>query len=274
MVVARYFQQMIAMVVFVLYAWITPAFATMEADFNKGIHTMTPTATQSEKTTTSSGRTATMKLLQMDFPFYGPGKEEMDRTLQDLSKSIADYPGVIWKIWTVNEDTHEGGGIYLFADEESLNSYVAMHTERLKGFGVTTVNSKVFEIPEILTKITRGPLTRQNKGIITSSKATTQMRLLQMDFPYDGPGKEEMDRTLQELSQSIADYPGVIWKIWTVNEDTHQAGGIYLFEDEDSLNSYVEMHSERLKGFGVTTLNAKIFEIPEVLTRISCGPIP
>ena len=58
------------------------------------------------------------------------------------------------------------------------------------------------------------------------------MRLLQMDFPFNGPGKDEMDQNLQELSQSIAEYPGVIWKIWTVNESTHEGGGVYLFEDE------------------------------------------
>lgn len=99
-----------------------------------------------------------MKLLQMDFPFQGPGKEEMDRTLQDLANSIAEYPGLIWKIWTVNEDTQEGGGIYLFEDEDSLNAYVQMHTERLKGFGVSAVNAKIFDIPEVLTNITRGPI--------------------------------------------------------------------------------------------------------------------
>jgi len=215
-----------------------------------------------------------MRLLQMDFSYNGPGKEEMNRTLQNLAKSIAEYPGVIWKIWTVNEKTHEGGGIYLFEDEASLQSYVEMHTERLKGFGVTTVNAKVFEIPETLTKISRGQLTRNKNADITSSKATTEMRLLQMDFPFNGPGKEEMDQNLQELSQSIAEHPGIIWKIWTVNEKTHEGGGIYLFEDEASLRTYVEMHTERLKGFGVTTVHAKTFEVPEVLTKITWGPIP
>lgn len=215
-----------------------------------------------------------MKLLQMDFPFSGTSKDEMNTTLQDLAKSIAEYPGVIWKVWTVNENTHEGGGIYLFDNEASLNSYVKMHTERLKGFGVTTVNAKVFDIPEVLTRIARGQLARNPDAVITTNKPIADMRLLQMDFPFNGPGKDEMDRTLQDLSKSIAECPGVIWKIWTVNEDTREGGGIYLFEDEVSLNAYVQMHSERLKGFGVTTVNAKIFEIPEVLTKITWGPIP
>ena len=55
---------------------------------------------------------------------------------------------------------------------------------------------------------------------------------------------------------------------------THEGGGIYLFEDEKSLVEYDDMQTERLKGMGVTTLNTKIFEIPEVLTQITYGPIP
>lgn len=215
-----------------------------------------------------------MKLLQMDFPFSGTSKNEMNDKFQELAKSIAEYPGVIWKIWTVNEGTREAGGIYLFEDEASLNAYVPMHTERLKGSGVVTVNAKIFDIPEVLTGISRGQLTRHHDNVITSNKPAAKMRLLQMDFPFSGQGKDEMDRTLQDLAQSIADYPGVIWKIWTVNEDTHEGGGIYLFEDEASLKAYVEMHTERLRSMGVTTVNAKIFEIPQSLTEITCGPIP
>lgn len=119
-----------------------------------------------------------MKLLQMDFPFDGPGKDEMNTSFQDLAKSIAGYPGLIWKIWTVNEGTHEGGGIYLFEDEASLNAYAKMHTERLKGFGVSTVSAKVFDIPEVLTRIARGQLTRQHDAVITSNKELAAMRLL------------------------------------------------------------------------------------------------
>jgi hypothetical protein len=222
----------------------------------------------------SQDRTESIRLLQMDFPFQGPGKDEMNRDFRDLAQSIADYPGVIWKIWTVNEETHEAGGIYLFEDETALNQYVAMHTERLKGFGVTSVTSKIFEIPEVLTKIAGGRLERAGGTPVTSAKPIESMRLLQMDFPFQGPGKDEMNRDFRDLAQSIADYPGVIWKIWTVNEETHEAGGIYLFEDETALNQSVAMHTERLKGFGVTSVTSKTFEIPEILTRICRGPIP
>jgi len=261
------FKLLFAASLFVLIAWLP--YASARAVPNK-----TESHSKAVQTSDHKGSVKTIKLLQMDFPFAGQGKDDMNLNYQELSQSIADYPGVIWKIWTVNEDTQEAGGIYLFEDEYALNSYVEMHVERLKGFGITSVNSKVFDIPEKLTAIARGQLTRQQETAIRSSKPLTEMRLLQMDFPFNGPGKEAMDQNLQELSQSIADYPGVIWKIWTVNEETREGGGIYLFEDEKSLTEYVKMHTERLKGMGVSTLNIKIFEVPEVLTMISRGPIP
>ena len=31
------------------------------------------------------------------------------------------------------------------------------------------------------------------------------MKFLQMDFSFNGPGKEEMNKSFQELAQSIAD---------------------------------------------------------------------
>ena len=49
---------------------------------------------------------------------------------------------------------------------------------------------------------------------------------------------------------------------------------VSTFSKMKSLVEYAEMHTERLKGMGVTTLNTKIFEIPEVLTQITYGPIP
>ena len=99
---ARYLQLTIAMSLFVLQAWIMPSFATSEADsaFINAVTSanMAQQAAQGE-------RTKTMKLLQMDFPHQGPGKVEMNDNFKDLAKSIVEYPGVIWKIWTVNEDT-------------------------------------------------------------------------------------------------------------------------------------------------------------------------
>ncbi|SDX41736.1 monooxygenase [Thiocapsa roseopersicina] len=97
-------------------------------------------------------------LLQIDFPFQGPWGAEMSATMQGLAESIAQEPGLIWKIWTENPETSEAGGIYLFKDRPSAEAYLAMHTERLVGFGIPHVNAKLFEVNRELSAIDRAPL--------------------------------------------------------------------------------------------------------------------
>lgn len=97
--------------------------------------------------------------------------------------------------------------------------------------------------------------------------------ILQVDFPYQGPWGDEMAAAMEGLAQSIAGEPGLIWKFWTENREQGEAGGIYLFKDIPSAQAYLEMHSSRLKGFGIPHVNGKIFAINEALSRIDRAPL-
>lgn len=99
-----------------------------------------------------------MKLVQFDFPYSGPFGQDMTEAMDGLARSIVDEPGFIWKIWTENESEQEAGGIYLFSDEKSARNYIVKHTGRLKEFGITNVNAKVFDVNGSLTRITKGPV--------------------------------------------------------------------------------------------------------------------
>ena len=99
------------------------------------------------------------------------------------------------------------------------------------------------------------------------------MILLQIDFPFEGAMGEEMSKSFKELAESIRDEEGLIWKIWTQNEETKEAGGIYLFSDKQSAKKYMNMHIERLSGFGVKDIRAKLFEVNEPLSKISKAPL-
>ena len=98
-------------------------------------------------------------ILQIDFPFQGPWGAEMSAALRDLAASIAQEPGLIWKIWTEHPATAEAGGIYLFTDQARAAAYLAKHRARLLGFGITQVNGKLFEINGPLSALDRAPLT-------------------------------------------------------------------------------------------------------------------
>lgn len=97
-------------------------------------------------------------LLQVDFEFHGPFGKEMTTALTAIAESINQEPGFIWKIWTINEKTHEAGGVYLFASEETATAYLDMHTTRLNQMGITAVRGKTFDINDDLSMINKAPI--------------------------------------------------------------------------------------------------------------------
>ncbi len=97
--------------------------------------------------------------------------------------------------------------------------------------------------------------------------------ILQVDFKMNGPFGDNMAKEFEGLARSINDEDGVIWKIWTENADTKEAGGIYLFNTKKNAEKYLEMHTKRLTSFGITQISGKIFDINKILTNINHGPI-
>lgn len=97
--------------------------------------------------------------------------------------------------------------------------------------------------------------------------------VLQIDFPFNGPFGAEMHQAMQPLAESIIEEPGLLWKIWTENAQTKEAGGVYLFSDAPAAQAYLEMHSARLTASGVTGIRAKIFDANQPLSDICKGPL-
>ncbi|MCE4049261.1 MULTISPECIES: monooxygenase [Bacillaceae] len=95
--------------------------------------------------------------------------------------------------------------------------------------------------------------------------------ILQIDFNMNGPFGDEMAEAFSELAESINKEEGFLWKIWTENEESREAGGIYCFQTKETAQSYLEMHSKRLDSFGITNINTKIFSINTKLTAITKG---
>ncbi|MEZ9525946.1 monooxygenase [Enterovibrio norvegicus] len=99
------------------------------------------------------------------------------------------------------------------------------------------------------------------------------MKLLQVDFAFNGPFGEEMSNALVDLAKSINDEPGMIWKIWTEDQAANVAGGVYLFEDQSSAEAYLTMHAARLKKMGVEEVRGMIFDVNQPLSNINKGPL-
>ena len=93
--------------------------------------------------------------------------------------------------------------------------------------------------------------------------------LLQVDFPHDGIFGEEFSKAFVDLANDISNENGLLWKIWTENEATKEAGGIYLFSNEEDAKRYLEKHTKRLESFEYKNIRAKIFSVNEPLSLIT-----
>ncbi|TCW24611.1 monooxygenase [Dietzia cinnamea] len=97
-------------------------------------------------------------VLQVNFPMRGPWGAEMAEAFRGLAESINTEPGFLWKVWIEDESAGRSGGIYLFDTRENAEAYVAMHTERLAGFGITEVSATFSDVNEPLSTLNRARL--------------------------------------------------------------------------------------------------------------------
>ena len=98
-------------------------------------------------------------MLQLNFNF-SVSKEEYEQAVSPLADKFAEVPGLKWKVWILNGEKSEAGGIYMFENQASLDEFLAGPLAKtvtshpaLSDFSV-----KQFGIMEDITKITRGPL--------------------------------------------------------------------------------------------------------------------
>ncbi len=98
-------------------------------------------------------------MLQVNFN-YSASKEEYEQAVAPLADKFANVPGLKWKIWILNAEKSEAGGIYMFDNQASLDTYLtgplaeAVTTHpALSDFSI-----KQFAIMEDVTKVTRGPV--------------------------------------------------------------------------------------------------------------------
>ncbi len=53
--------------------------------------------------------------------------------------------------------------------------------------------------------------------------------LLQVDFPYSGPFGSAFFDAMKELAEDIATENGLVYKLWTENEETQEAGAAFMY---------------------------------------------
>ena len=98
------------------------------------------------------------------------------------------------------------------------------------------------------------------------------MKILQGRFKWT-KSREEYEKTSEGLAVEIAKTKGLRWKVWAYDDEESMATGIYLFEDVESINSYLAW----LQGLGqnpnIVDFEIKIWDVQEALSKITRAPI-
>ena len=64
-------------------------------------------------------------------------------------------------------------------------------------------------------------------------------KILQINFTFSSVSRTELEQAWLPGAQPIADTPGLRWKVWLMNERERECGGVYLFDNEASLQAFL-----------------------------------
>lgn len=99
-------------------------------------------------------------------------------------------------------------------------------------------------------------------------------RILQLNFKFSVTG-DEYTQAVTPLAEEFAAVSGLRWKIWIINEAESEAGGIYLFDDEASLNKMLERPlAAQVTGHpALSDFSVKQFDVMDDVTATTHGPV-
>jgi hypothetical protein len=99
-------------------------------------------------------------------------------------------------------------------------------------------------------------------------------KILQINFQLSVSAKD-YEQACLPAAQPIANTPGLRWKVWLMNEAEHEAGGIYLFDDEASVQAFLSgpIVAAVKSNPAISDISAKMFDVMEGLTGITRGPV-
>jgi hypothetical protein len=99
-------------------------------------------------------------------------------------------------------------------------------------------------------------------------------KLLQVNFKFNIP-RSDYEQAAAELAGLFAEVEGLRWKIWLMNEAESEAGGIYFFDSDSALRSYLEGPLAAQVGThpAFSEMSVKPFDVLDDPTAITRGPV-
>lgn len=99
------------------------------------------------------------KILQVNMKFKIP-RADLEAAWLPAAQMIGDVPGLLWKVWLMNEAEQATGGIYLFESEAAAQAYLAgpIVASLKSSPAVSDISAKLYDVLESHSAVTRAPL--------------------------------------------------------------------------------------------------------------------
>ena len=98
-------------------------------------------------------------LLQVNFELNVP-TAEYEQMAATIAETFARVQGLRWKVWFLNEERRDAGGIYLFEDDRALEAFAASSlADSIRTHpALRNVTMKRSTVMPGVTAVTRGPV--------------------------------------------------------------------------------------------------------------------
>jgi hypothetical protein len=96
--------------------------------------------------------------------------------------------------------------------------------------------------------------------------------ILQITFNLNAP-VAEYQKMADPVAHAFLDVPGLRWKIWLLNPAAQEAGGVYLFDSQTSLDAYLNGPlMAQIRGLtSIRNISMKQFEVMPEVTALTRG---
>jgi hypothetical protein len=93
-------------------------------------------------------------------------------------------------------------------------------------------------------------------------------------FNYSMP-TEEFKKGTSVSAPKFSEIPGLSWKIWLINEDRKEAGGVYLFESAEALEQFMNgpLFERLANNPAYSNLQINTFSVAEAPSLITDAPL-
>ncbi|HLA57412.1 MAG TPA: YdhR family protein [Puia sp.] len=101
-----------------------------------------------------------------------------------------------------------------------------------------------------------------------------KMKVFTTKFSYTMP-TEELKKIMPAVAPKFSEIPGCCWKIWLINEDHKEAGGVYLFESAPELEQFLNssLFASVANNPAFSNLQTNTFDTVEAASVMTGAPL-